>query len=277
MELMPFANSTRYDPQDPEVILLSRVVYLYVAFPIVVILASCVLTSPYGMLASNVPLGKIPGKLGWMLMEAMSPLTFLVSFFMPSSTHYTQPTVASYLFLTMWLTHYINRSFVSVWRASYRSPMPIITCLSAVFFNLGNAYMNGRWAAVFGDYPASYLTSTPFLLGTALFFAGFVGNILADNTLMNLRANYVSGKDKEQSKYKIPYGQLFEFISCPHYFFEIIEWTGYAIATQSVPGMLFAVCTASNLIPRAVQIHQWYNTTFADYPKSRKAVIPFLL
>ncbi|KAK9763625.1 hypothetical protein K7432_009520 [Basidiobolus ranarum] len=277
MEFNLFTNSTRYDSQDPEITLLNRVVYCYVAFPVVVIVASCILTSPYGMLANNVPLGKINGKLGWMIMEAMSPLMYLLSFFTPSSAQHSQPTIASYIFLAMWLTHYINRSFVSVWRASYRSPMPIITCMSAVFFNIGNGYMNGRWVAIFGYYPNTYLTSFEFLLGTAMFFFGLIGNILADNTLMNLRSNYVSGKDKEQSKYKIPYGHLFEFISCPHYFFEIIEWTGYAIATRSVPGSLFAICTASNLIPRAIQIHQWYKTTFLNYPKSRKAVIPYLL
>jgi hypothetical protein len=49
------------------------------------------------------------------------------------------------------------------------------------------------------------------------------------------------------------------------------------VATWSVAGLSFAVFTAANLIPRAVSNHRWYLQTFSDYPKDRKAVIPFLL
>ncbi|ORX96727.1 SRD5A1 protein [Basidiobolus meristosporus CBS 931.73] len=275
MDVFSFTNGTYRGIEDPEVVLLNRVVYFYLLFPVIVVVASCVLTSPYGMLANNVPFGRVPGKLGWVVMEAVSPLIYLLCFFVPSSTQSPQPTIAGYFFLGLWLVHYINRSFVSVWRSPYRSPIPVVACLCAIFFNTGNAYMNGRWVAVFGEYPDLYLTRPNFLLGTVLFLVGFLGNIRAENVLMNLRRNYTPGKDK--SKYRIPRGFLFEYVSCPHYFFEILEWSGYAVATNSIPGVLFALCTAANLIPRAVQIHRWYQTTFKDYPSTRKAVIPMIL
>lgn len=34
---------------------------------------------------------------------------------------------------------------------------------------------------------------------------------------------------------------------------------------------------ASNLVIRAIENHQWYHEKFADYPKERKAVFPYLL
>jgi hypothetical protein len=37
------------------------------------------------------------------------------------------------------------------------------------------------------------------------------------------------------------------------------------------------VWTAANLIPRALGHHAWYRGHFADYPRARRAVIPFLL
>ena len=40
----------------------------------------------------------------------------------------------------------------------------------------------------------------------------------------------------------------------------------------------FAFFTACNIGPRAYQHHQWYLAKFgSDYPRERKAVIPFLV
>jgi hypothetical protein len=45
----------------------------------------------------------------------------------------------------------------------------------------------------------------------------------------------------------------------------------------NLPAFSFALWTAVNLIPRALDHHRWYLKTFPDYPKERKAVIPFLV
>jgi 3-oxo-5-alpha-steroid 4-dehydrogenase 1 len=57
----------------------------------------------------------------------------------------------------------------------------------------------------------------------------------------------------------------------------MIEWTGWAIATWSTAGLAFAVYTAANLGPRALRHHAWYRERFADDPRERKALIPYLL
>jgi 3-oxo-5-alpha-steroid 4-dehydrogenase 1 len=35
--------------------------------------------------------------------------------------------------------------------------------------------------------------------------------------------------------------------------------------------------TMANLVPRALATHAWYQKTFPNYPKERKAIFPFLL
>jgi steroid 5-alpha reductase family enzyme len=77
-----------------------------------------------------------------------------------------------------------------------------------------------------------------------LFLAGFIINRGADHVLRNLRKPGVAG-------YKIPYGGLYRWISCPNYFGEIITWIGWAVVTWSLPGLAFAAWTAANLVPRA--------------------------
>jgi len=75
----------------------------------------------------------------------------------------------------------------------------------------------------------------------------------------------------------MPRGGLFDLVSCPNYFGEVLEWTGWAIATWSLPGAAFAAFTFANLAPRALSNHEWYRRTFADYPASRRALLPYVL
>ena len=115
------------------------------------------------------------------------------------------------------------------------------------------------------------MTDPRFIIGGIVFVAGFVINQVADKELISLR--------KDGSKdYFIPNGGLFNYISCPNFFGEIIEWSGFAIMAWNLPALSFAVWTAANLIPRALDHHKWYKSYFKkEYPESRKAVIPFLL
>lgn len=63
-----------------------------------------------------------------------------------------------------------------------------------------------------------------------------------------------------------------------NFFGEIVEWTGFAIASQAPVAMAFAYFTFANIGPRALEHHRWYIKTFGDkYPKDRKALIPFIL
>ena len=101
--------------------------------------------------------------------------------------------------------------------------------------------------------------------------AGFVGemslNMHADNVVLTLRKQSRTG-------YVVPQDGAYPYISCPNYLGEILEWTGWAIATWSLAGLAFAVFTAANLAPRARSNHSWYQENFPDYPEGRRALIP---
>ena len=105
------------------------------------------------------------------------------------------------------------------------------------------------------------------MIGLILFLAGYGVNRWADLTLRGLRRPGETG-------YKIPYGGLFRWVSCPNYLGEIVEWFGWALTTWSLPGLAFALWTVANLAPRARAHHAWYHDHFPDYPPERKALIP---
>jgi 3-oxo-5-alpha-steroid 4-dehydrogenase 1 len=98
---------------------------------------------------------------------------------------------------------------------------------------------------------------------------GFCIHVLADRELRRVRR-------ESAGRYGIPQGRLFRLVSCPNYMGELIEWSGWALATMSWPGLVFVLWSAANLVPRAIKHHAWYRATFADYPASRKAVVPFV-
>ena len=77
--------------------------------------------------------------------------------------------------------------------------------------------------------------------------------------------------------YKIPRGGAFEWVSGANYLGEIMEWGGFAAAAWSLPAAAFAIFTLCNIGPRAWQHHQWYRKQFDDYPRHRRALIPFVL
>jgi steroid 5-alpha reductase family enzyme len=133
-----------------------------------------------------------------------------------------------------------------------------------------NSYVNGWYLfTLSGGYPNRWLTDPRFVVGLLLFLTGFTINRQADRTLRHLRQCDACG-------YAIPYGGLYRWISCPNYLGEIVEWSGWALATWSLPGLAFAVWTAANLAPRAHSHHLWYREHFEDYPPQRKALLPGL-
>jgi 3-oxo-5-alpha-steroid 4-dehydrogenase 1 len=208
----------------------------------------------------------LPNWLGWLLMESVSAIGMLVMFVIGD----VPKTVVTVIFLLMWEAHYIHRAFIYPFLLrDGKKKMPSVVTLLAVIFNLGNAYLNGRYLFHFaGDrYTAGWLLEPRFIAGAALFIIGFSINRWADNTLRDLRQPGETG-------YKIPHGGIFRYISCPNYFGEIAEWFGWALATWSLPGLAFAVWTFANLAPRAWSHHKWYHEKFSDYPPERKALIP---
>jgi hypothetical protein len=181
-------------------------------------------------------------------------------------------TSVSIFFLLIWELHYIQRTFVYpllIPRA--RKNFPFVIAFSGFAFNFVNGYIQGYHLFVKSNmYSFSWLLDIRFIIGTVVFLCGFVINLLSDKILRELKKN-------SDGTYNIPYGGMFTFISSPNYFGEIIEWVGWAILTWSLPGLLFALFTIANLLPRAVSHHKWYKNTFPDYPEGRKAIIPFLL
>jgi steroid 5-alpha reductase family enzyme len=241
-------------------------VYLLFSFSLVVLFLLFYISAPYGKFLRKGWGPTVGSKWAWMLMELPSPALLIILFVLSSGAN-----IVTWVFLLLWLSHYIYRTFIYSFRQSGRNkPYPLILVGMAFIFNCLNGFANGYGVFHLKFYSAGWFYSWQFLLGIAIFITGFIINKTADEKLRNLR------KDNPE-EYVIPHGWLFDYISCPHYFGEILEWTGWAILTWSVAGAAFAVFTFANLFPRALSSHKWYKEKFPEYPKDRKAVFPFIV
>lgn len=242
---------------------------LWMAVAVVVFFTMFRVTAPFGRHTSDKWGPMIDNKLGWIFMELPS-LIVMTGFLFFGGKNFES---CVWILFCVWIFHYVNRSLVYPLRIrATPKKMPLVIALSAVFFNLVNAGLNGYYLAVLAPpdkYDERWLSSPAFLSGAVLFIMGMYINWSSDNILINLRKPGETG-------YKIPRGFLFEYVASPNLFGEIIEWTGFALMAWNLPALSFMVWTGANLIPRARNHYDWYKRTFPDFPKNRKVVIPFI-
>ena len=241
---------------------------LWIGIAAVMLVALLVRRAPYGRHSQTGVGPTLDARWAWVIMEVPSPLAMLFTF----ATGRHRGASWAWLFLGLWLTHYVNRTFVQPFRwRGHATPMPWLIAVTGALFNAINGYTNGRWLfELTRGYEPSWFMSARFIVGLTLFACGMAVNVHGDEVLRGLRGVGERG-------YRIPHGGMYRWISCPNYLGEMIEWTGFALCTWSLPAAAFAAWTVANLFPRALAHHRWYRERFADYPSTRRAVIPYVV
>lgn len=219
--------------------------------------------APYGRQSRSGWGRLISNRWGWFLMESPSAL------FLAPVAWLSGVQLGGIFLIALWEVHYVHRALIFPWRLHESRTVPLSIVASAVFFNLINVYLNGRALGSLGPgYPLAWLATPQFIVGAILFVAGLAINLDSDNRLLALK--------RAGQGYVVPRGGLFRWVSSPNYLGEMIEWTGWAIATWNLAGLTFAIWTIANLAPRARSHHAWYRKKFVDYPKHRRALLPFI-
>lgn len=218
---------------------------------------------------------RLSSKTGWVLMELPALLFFPLFFFMGSNAMQAFPLFC----LALWTFHYLNRALITplLMRTSAdakNSFDPSVVVLGWITLAL-HAYLNAAYISELGHhYQPTWFQDPRFITGVILYACGFTLNVHCDAVLRNLRSKT---PQPDEPRYKIPYGASFKFVTCPQYLGEIISFCGIAIMTWNLGAVFVIAITAGNLIPRALVTHEWFNRNFADYPKERKAIFPFIL
>ena len=234
---------------------------LWIIIGLVIFPINLIYKAPYGRHTSKKWGISIDNKLGWIIMELPALVVCPAIYF-----YFKIDFDISIMFICLWIIHYFNRTIIFPFRIKTKGKkMPLAIVLSAFFFNIVNGLINGYFLSNINLHSVSIFLITGFLL----FVLGLYINISSDNKLINLR--------KIKKGYFVPKGGLFKYISCPNFFGEILEWFGFALMTFNIGSLSFFIWTCCNLIPRALAHHTWYKNKFNEYPKERKAILPYLI
>lgn len=172
-------------------------------------------------------------------------------------------TLVQAIVLAAICVHFGKRCLEVLFLHKYSGPIdPLTTLAIASFYTLVAGFISflNNWPLAAAD--------NLFWLGLLLFAFGEVANFGHHKILADLR--------RDTHGYVIPRGGWFEYVACPHYFFEIVAWVGILLLSRHLFALVALVGMAGYLLARSRKTLAWYRQKFPNFPKNRKALIPFL-
>lgn len=151
---------------------------------------------------------------------------------------------------------------------------------------LGNLFKNCSYywgftclVAYFVNHPL-YTTAS---FGDAQFYIGLVGFVLCElgNFSIHILFRNLRPADSKTRAIPLPtsdpFTLAFHVVSCPNYMYEAGAWLSFALLSQTLTALLFALAGLAQMSQWALKKHQNYRKEFKDYPIGRRAILPFLL
>ena len=125
-------------------------------------------------------------------------------------------------------------------------------------------------------YTTAFFGKLQIYAGLAGFLFSELGNLSIHLALRDLRP---AGSKERKIPFPTsnPFTILFNFVSCPNYLYEALAWTAFTLMTQCVPAGLFAAAGFGQMAIWALGKHKNYRKEFPNYPKGRKAIVPFII
>ncbi|XP_049808716.1 polyprenol reductase isoform X2 [Schistocerca nitens] len=121
-------------------------------------------------------------------------------------------------------------------------------------------------------YSNSYINIYHYIIGYGHYFGSVMAVLCESPGFINNQGQVVT------TKHSIPYGGWFELVSSPHFLAEILMYMAISIILRAANTWhVVFLWVLSNQVESGLLSHWWYKATFPNYPKERKAVIPYVL
>jgi very-long-chain enoyl-CoA reductase len=136
--------------------------------------------------------------------------------------------------------------------------------------------------AAFMSYFVNHPYYTPPSFGNAQVYLGLAGFLLSEIGNYSIHILLRDLRPPGSKERKIPYPnsnpltQLYNYVSCPNYSYEVYSWFFFTVMTQCLPAGLFTLIGFAQMKIWANGKHRAYLKEFPTYPKGRTPIIPFL-
>lgn len=173
-----------------------------------------------------------------------------------------------------WTIHYAKRLLETVFVHRFsHATMP----LRNLFRNCSYYWLFAAYVAYHINHP---LYTAPCETQTYISLAAWalceIGNFSIHWLLRHLRP--AGSKERKVPRPTAdPFTKMFNLVSCPNYTYEVGGWVAFTFMTQCLPAGLFAFAGFYQMLVWALGKHRAYKKDFADYPRGRKAIVPFLI
>ncbi|XP_005112121.1 polyprenol reductase [Aplysia californica] len=221
----------------------------------------------------------VSGALGLFFETGLNDLIRWISWPCGESGMECSPYPFLFVYFMEWMQ--ISKRLFECVKVSHFSPgtMSFVHYFYGVFFY--SSFGIGLLSSVkmnLGDFPGTIpREELPYICaGVCVFFVAWYYQHQSMLTLASLRSGV---KEKASTSHYIPRGHLFGFVSCPHYFCEMVIYASFCLVFQGRNSFLLAVTLFVwvTQIVSGLLTHRWYLQTFPSYPRERRAVIPYLL
>ncbi|XP_050298626.1 polyprenol reductase [Anthonomus grandis grandis] len=189
--------------------------------------------------------------------------------------------ISMYLMTMQVYRRYYDTQYISVY--GEKSKMNLSHYLIGMIYYPGAAMAILCEAPLFANAPDSInnadidLLSTSFsdILAVLIFLIAWKHQQICTQILADLRKNEKG--DIVTHEYKLPQGDWFEYLSCPHQTAEIIMYSCLMwILWYNITWSFIFIWVVANQVETIMLSHWWYQEKFEDFPKKRKALIPFI-
>lgn len=210
------------------------------------------------------------------LVEYAGPIAFLLlyasrpSFIYGSLGPKTSFSSSQQLFIILFAAHFVKRELETIFVHKFSRPtMP----LQSIF---KNSLYYWAFAAVIG-YPLCHPKFTPpespmqVKTGAAVMIMNEIMNFAVHLQLSRMRKG-----DGDQAR-TFPGGPLFQFVSCPNYFHEVMSWVGFSIGTNLLSSWLFTAVGLAQMTEWSLKKHRGYVKADPAAMKRKKSIIPFVI
>lgn len=219
-------------------------------------------------------------QISWRLVyviEYLGPIFIFPLFYYCDKYIYSQPNKKKSIIqiLSFWflLFHFIKREFESLFVHRFsNATMPIIRVPINCFHYWILCGVSIGYYLFHPLYKAPQIESRPLLVYSTfilLLVLEFL-NLKCHLILRNLRPRGTKNRG-------IPFGYGFSYVSCANYFYEVLIWSVFSLLINTITAYVFTIVATVQMSIWALKKHRNYKREFANYPKTRKAIFPFIL
>ncbi|KAM3718949.1 putative very-long-chain enoyl-CoA reductase [Dirofilaria immitis] len=223
-------------------------------------------------------------QIGWktvFLLEYFGPLVIYPIFYLRPTEIYGADASRYFVFygvkfaLVCWTIHYAKRLLET----------QFVHRFSNITMPLRNMFKNCSyyWAfTAFISYFINHPLYTPPYFGNVQVAIGLIGFIVCEIGNLSIHLLFKNLRPSGTKVRKIPMPDanpmtlMFNFVSCPNYTYEVGAWFWFSCMTQSLPAFIFTFAGFFQMAIWAKDKHHNYMREFPNYPKHRRAIIPFI-